>query len=598
MKKNPVIYVFCLLVLFVIPLISQGKIASITPEQPKWSDTIRITYNPITEGAAFLPGEDVYAVFHISLEYGADQKWVKMEKTGDVFSCEINVDEGMAFLNIYFITLENWDKKAILSTMIDRTEGIRARRANQQKIISSSQDEYMEYFRKERELYPDNFAVFRDKWFVQSAYDKSNLLSTVEKDIAVLEKYLSEPSDELLFSLSNGYLLMDREEEARKMMRVLIDKFPQSFYTGYTISNYDYQAFSKGIKGEGSDEVIKMKKKLLAENPLTRFAREQALFFVGDEEVSLDVIRSVCDPWMEEEPDNPLPYSVLAEAYSEKTGEHQKAISLLDKAIALLLRGKLRFHNDVSGFRTQRYLPEWHKKRAEIHIRIGNASKALADIKAAQTFEMEARPEYFETEGKIWQKLGLYDRANGAWLQALKLGSKEAENFLQEIYQDRHESMEGFETYLSQALEKQKGTGSEEKEMAPDFDVTTLEEESLKLSDLRGKVIVLNFWFVGCAPCRVEMPGLNTLTDEFKDEDVIFIAFALDNPEALQKFLKEEEFTYQIIPDAGKIVSLYGVKVFPTHVLINKRGEIEFMLTGGSEDRHEQLRPLIKNLLR
>jgi peroxiredoxin/tetratricopeptide (TPR) repeat protein len=598
MKKNLAIAIFCWLVLLVAPLIGQGKIASITPELPKWGDTIRVTYNPHAEGAAFFPGDDVYAIFHFRLENGVDQDWIEMTKADGLFVCEMPLEEGMAYLDIYFITLEKWDNKALLSAMISRENGIPARGANQHKMVSSSPDEYMDYFRKERELYPDNFAVFRAKLFIQGAFDKANLLSSVEKDMVDLEKHLSEPSDELLYSLSYGYLLLDREAEARKMLRILLDRYPQSYYTGSAISNYDYQAFSKGIQGEGPEEVKKMKKKLLAENPLTRFAREQALNFVGDKDVSLDVIRSVCDPWMEEEPDNPLPYYILAEAYSEKTGEYQKALLLLDKAIALLLRGKFRFHNDVSGFRTQRYLPQWHKKRAEIHIRIGDASRALADIKAAQAFEMEARPEYFETEGNIWQKLGLYDRAQGAWLEALELGSQEAENYLQKIYLERHESMEGFETYLSQALEKQKGTGSGEIEMAPDFDVTTLEGESLKLSDLKGKVVVLNFWFVGCAPCRVEMPGLNTLTDEFKDEDVIFIAFALDGPDALKEFLKVKQFEYRIVPKSEKICAEYGVKIFPTHIIINKSGQVEFTLTGGSEDRHEQLRPLIENLLR
>ena len=94
------------------------------------------------------------------------------------------------------------------------------------------------------------------------------------------------------------------------------------------------------------------------------------------------------------------------------------------------------------------------------------------------------------------------------------------------------------------------------------------------------------------------MPGLNTLTEDFKDEDVVFIAFALDNAEDLQAFLNEKTFLYKIVPAASKLASLYGVKVYPTHIIINKRGEIEYMLTGGAEDRHEQLRPLIKNLLR
>jgi peroxiredoxin len=583
--------------LFFLPQTSRGQIAKISPEQPKWGDTIHVTYDPKAEGAAFLPGDDVYAICHIYLENGVAQKWNKMEKTGAVFSCEIPVKEGMAYLNIYFITLENWDRKADLSAAVYRKAGVLARGANQHQMVSSSPDEYMDYFRKEREAYPDNFAVFRDKWFIQGAFDKANLVSTVEKDMDDLEKRLSKPTVELLYSLSYGRLLLGQEPEARNIIRMLVERYPQSFYTGFAISSYEYQVFSQGIKGDGPEEVKKMKKKLLTDNPLSRFARDQISYFVEDEDVPLDVIRSVCEPWIEEEQDNPLPYSALAEAYSEKTGEHQKAIQLLDKAIAFLLQGKLRLHNDISGFRTQRYLPGWHQKRTEIHLRTGNLAKALADIKTAQALEKEARPDYFETEGTIWHKLGLHGRAEQAWLEASRLGSKEAENSLREIYRLRNESMEGFEDYLSQALEKQKAAAPEEKKPAPDFDVKDLEGKTLKLSALKGKAVVLNFWFVGCAPCRVEMPGLNTLTEEFKDTDVVFIAFATDQAEALQAFLKEKTFKYKIVPDAAKIAALYGVKVFPTHILINKKGEIEFMLTGGSEDRHEQLRPLIKNLL-
>ena len=599
MKKDPW---RCALVLFLgfflWPRAGQGQIAKMTPENPKWGDTIRLTYDPTSEGAAFLPGEDVYAVCHIRLENGADEKWIKMKKESDLFTGEMTAADGMAFLNIYFITLESWDRKASVSTMIFRDDNVPARSANQHQMVSSSPDEYMDYFRKEREMYPDNFAVFRDKWFLLGAFDKANLIPTVKKDMAVLEQHLSEPSAELYYALSYGHMLLGQESEARKALRALVHDFPESFYTGYAISSYDYQAFSQGIKGEGPEEVKNMKKKFLAVNPRSRFTREQIRFFVSDEDVSFDVIRSVCDPWIEEEPDNPLPYSALAEAYSEKTGDHQKAISFMDKAIALLLRGKLRFHNDVSGFRTQSNLPLWYQKRAGIHILIGNWNRALADIKTAQALEKEDRPDHFETEGTIWKKLGLNGRAEQAWLEAHRLGSKEAEDSLEEIYRLRNESVEGFEAYLSQALEKQKAASSQEKKPAPDFEAETLEGKSLKLSALEGKVVVLNFWFVGCAPCRVEMPGLNTLTEEFEDEDVVFIAFALDNAEDLEKFLMEKEFNYRIVPDASKIASLFGVKVFPTHILINKKGEIEFLLTGGSEDRHEQLRPLIKNLLR
>lgn len=580
-----------------LPLLCQGQIAQLFPEQPKWGDTVRVTYDPAADGAAFLPGDELYVIYHVFHEKGADQRWMKMEKTGAVFSCGIPVEKGTAFLGVYFIDKENWDKRAILSSMIYREDGLPARGANQEMMTHAAK-EYQDYFQKERELYPDNYAVFREKWFLQGALDKENLLPSLEQDMEILKNEVTEETDEWLFTVSYGLLLLDDEQGARKLLRRMVKEYPQSFYTGYALGNYDYQAFSKQIKGEGPEEVKKMKKELLMANPNSSFSREQILYFVGQEDASLETVHLVCDPWIEEENDNPLPYYILSEAYTSKPDELARCLQLLDNAIGFLLQGKLRLYGDVSGFRTQYFLPRFFRKRAEIHFQMEDWANALSDIKTAQALEKEAKPEYFETEGAIWQKLGLNKRAEEALLEASKLGSKEAENTLKEMYRLRHEGLEGFEAYFSAALERKGSTKSGDKEMALDFDVKTLEGKQLNLSGLRGKVVVLNFWFIGCAPCRVEMPGLNILTDDFKDKDVVFIAFALDGAEALKSFLKEKQFDYQIVPDGSKIASLYGVKVYPTHIIINKEGQIEFMLTGGSPDRHEQLRPLIQNLLK
>ena len=83
---------------------------------------------------------------------------------------------------------------------------------------------------------------------------------------------------------------------------------------------------------------------------------------------------------------------------------------------------------------------------------------------------------------------------------------------------------------------------------APAFSVTSLDGEALESRSLRGKVVVLNFWFIGCAPCRVEIPGLNKLVDEFDQRDVEFIAFARDNEAPLRSFLEASPFKYKIIP--------------------------------------------------
>ena len=125
----------------------------------------------------------------------------------------------------------------------------------------------------------------------------------------------------------------------------------------------------------------------------------------------------------------------------------------------------------------------------------------------------------------------------------------------------------------------------EGKPIAPAFSLTSLEGEKFDLSALRGKVVVLNFWFTGCTPCVAEFSKLNGLVNKFKSKGVVFIAPTLDNETTLKPFLKEHRFKYHIVPNAGGlIVSTYsdgsGNVSFPTHIVIDGEGKIDTRLTG------------------
>ncbi len=122
----------------------------------------------------------------------------------------------------------------------------------------------------------------------------------------------------------------------------------------------------------------------------------------------------------------------------------------------------------------------------------------------------------------------------------------------------------------------------ERKKMAaPAFSVTSLEGKQYDLASLRGKVIVLNFWFLGCPPCIAEVPELNKLVAEFKDKNVVFLALALDDEKALRSFLKEKEFKYQVVPNASDIImGKYEVSIFPTHIILDAEGNIVSELIG------------------
>ena len=132
---------------------------------------------------------------------------------------------------------------------------------------------------------------------------------------------------------------------------------------------------------------------------------------------------------------------------------------------------------------------------------------------------------------------------------------------------------------------------------AQNFLLPDLNGNQVSLADQHGKIVFLNFWATWCPPCRAEMPGLNKLVAEFADSDVVFIGFASDPAEELRRFLDGHRFEYRIVPQAGNIARLYGVAVFPTHVIIDKEGRVRYFLTGGSPERHDQLRPLIQSLL-
>jgi peroxiredoxin len=109
------------------------------------------------------------------------------------------------------------------------------------------------------------------------------------------------------------------------------------------------------------------------------------------------------------------------------------------------------------------------------------------------------------------------------------------------------------------------------------FEATDIAGNKVNTDDLKGKILVINFWFINCFPCRLERPYLNQLVNEYKsDTEVVFIAVSLDPKEKLEEFLKDNPFDYIIIPDGNKIVKKYPITSYPTHVIINKEGKIAF----------------------
>ncbi len=134
------------------------------------------------------------------------------------------------------------------------------------------------------------------------------------------------------------------------------------------------------------------------------------------------------------------------------------------------------------------------------------------------------------------------------------------------------------------AQQNQFGYPAQVSNTAPDFIATALSGNTYKLSDLKGKIVVLNFWSIKCPACKHETPDLNRIVDEYKNKDVVFLAFAHDAQQKVQRFLQRNSFKYEIFPGSlQQMMTIYGRPIgngffdlpFPLHVVINKQGVVE-----------------------
>lgn len=138
----------------------------------------------------------------------------------------------------------------------------------------------------------------------------------------------------------------------------------------------------------------------------------------------------------------------------------------------------------------------------------------------------------------------------------------------------------------------------------PEFTVGSLTGREISTKDLRGKILVLNFWFIACPPCIAEMPALNRLVSEYKDSGVVFLGITFEKKEDIaSKFLSKYKFDFTIIPDAARVEELFGVMDHPVIFIVDREGTVAIAWSGGSTDEaasteaYLRAKPVIDRLL-
>lgn len=118
--------------------------------------------------------------------------------------------------------------------------------------------------------------------------------------------------------------------------------------------------------------------------------------------------------------------------------------------------------------------------------------------------------------------------------------------------------------------------------LAPDFKLTSFDGQNLTLSELRGKVVIINFWASWCPPCREEAAYLEETWRKYKDQGVVFIGVDyVDTEKAALAYIDEFDITYFNGPDLGTAISdAYNIKGVPETFFVTKNGELRGMHIG------------------
>ncbi|MBJ6369288.1 TlpA family protein disulfide reductase [Snuella sedimenti] len=181
--------------------------------------------------------------------------------------------------------------------------------------------------------------------------------------------------------------------------------------------------------------------------------------------------------------------------------------------------------------------------------------------------------------------------------------------YYKEAYVNNNGSEDGYKTHLESLKNEAKNIvlAKYKKEMldeeAPNFKLKNLEGKEIALSDLKDKVVVLDFWATWCGPCKASFPGMQTAINKYKDNPNVVFLFVdtreRGTPEEIlknaQDFITKNKYTFNVVLDTKakatdtdfEVVSNYKVNGIPTKIIIGSDGRIKFKSVGynGSPDK-------------
>ena len=144
------------------------------------------------------------------------------------------------------------------------------------------------------------------------------------------------------------------------------------------------------------------------------------------------------------------------------------------------------------------------------------------------------------------------------------------------------------------------GSAASTSQAAPDFTLRSLDGRNVRLQELRGQVVMVNFWASWCAPCRVEMPHLNKLADKYRTSGFTLLGVNVDDdPKNGSAAATKMGLHFPVLHDGEKrVVKMYDVATMPSTVLIDRDGRVRYLHRGYREGYEQTYDQQVRELLK
>jgi thiol-disulfide isomerase/thioredoxin len=582
------------------------KVATVTPQTPKIGDELSIVYNSSTAGATLKGDTAVTAeILLLRDETTPLVAEIPMIRQGNRFTATYKLaDEKARAVLVQFVAGEKKDTvtEAGRALSLYGSDGKPLKGGTAMLGMLSLRGNYVgftqkkdtvgarELFRKEQTLYPDSWNAYSSEWSIdlpRSATDEQK--AAVRKSIeAFLEKH---KGDEKAAFTAIPYLdLAGGKQQADSIREEMIAAHPN----GSIAEKVRRSAVNQEANPERRLELMEA---FLKDFPQQGENLEGAtMTLLSFQLAAKKYDNAIATLQSIPKPNASLCYRVSS-ALLDAGVQKQKALELAKQAVDLA-----KGDTEKPPYMRKKDWEENHKYMLAM-VDNGYAKALLKNGKAAEAEKVyEDAVLVASDDGELYEGLVSACLANKKLDKAVSVASKAvqtgaASDNLLAAYRKAYIGLKGSEKGFAEALSNDRAAATEltkakilkerVNQPAVDFALKGLDGNTVKLSDLKGKVVVVDFWATWCGPCKMSFPFLQKIYEKYQSNpDVKILALdtwenvsGKEREDLVKKFMADNKYTFPVLFDED-FVTKYGVTGIPTKFIIDKKGMIQVKSIG------------------